>query len=75
MTEREDFCRAFAKRLKKRRKAAGMTQYDLADATDGEIGRSAIAGYEQVRHEPSAYAVYRMSAALGCSIEDLTGRW
>lgn len=73
MSERERFMHAFSKRLYKQRVKAGLTQKELA-AMCG-IGVNAVSSYETCAHEPGIYAVYRIAAALGCSIEDLTGRW
>lgn len=73
MSDREVFKRALGKRLLKRRKRAGMTQAELASASD--ITANSIHNYELGKHEMPAWALYRISAALDCSMEDLTGRW
>ncbi|MBR2804203.1 MAG: helix-turn-helix transcriptional regulator [Eggerthellaceae bacterium] len=71
--QRDDFKRALGKRLFKRRKRAGMTQAELARAS--EIKECSIRNYEQAKNDMPAYALYRISAALGCKMEDLTGVW
>ncbi|MBR2681370.1 MAG: helix-turn-helix transcriptional regulator [Exiguobacterium sp.] len=71
--QREAFKRALGKRLLKRRKRAGMTQAELARAS--EIKECSIRNYEQAKHDMPAYALYRISAALDCKMEDLTGVW
>ena len=50
-----------------------MTQAELASASD--IKECSIRNYEQAKNDMPAYALYRISAALGCSMEDLTGVW
>ena len=73
MTDRDVFRRALGKRLLKRRKRAGMTQAELASASD--IKENSIRNYELGKNEMPAWALYRLSAALDCSMEDLTGVW
>jgi transcriptional regulator with XRE-family HTH domain len=75
MSARDDFRRALGKRLHKMRKRAGMTIAELSEATGGEVGETAIGNYERSTHDAPVYAIYRLSAALGCPIEELTGRW
>lgn len=60
----------FADRLKEMRKRAGMTQQQLADASDIPIGT--IQGYEQGRRTPQTveYAS-RLANALGVPIDQL----
>ena len=70
---RQMFKRALGKRLLRHRKRAGMTQAELASASD--IKECSIRNYEQAKHDMPAYALYRISAALDCSMEDLTGVW
>ena len=72
-SERERFMRAFGKRLYKQRMKAGLSQQKLASICG--LGVNAISTYETCTHELGIYAVYRIAAALGCSIEELTGRW
>lgn len=59
----------FSERLKDLRKAARMTQQQLADASDTPIGT--IQGYEQGRREPSVEVASRMAAALGVQLDQL----
>ena len=73
MTDRDVFRRALGKRLLRHRKRAGMTQAELASVSD--IKENSIRNYELARHEMSAWALYRLSAALDCKMEDLTGVW
>lgn len=73
MSDREVFKRALGKRLLKRRKRAGLTQAELARVSD--IKENSIRNYELGKNEMSAWALYRISAALDCKMEDLTGVW
>lgn len=71
MSDREVFKRALGKRLLKRRKRAGLTQAELARVSD--IKENSIRNYELGKNEMPAWALYRISAALDCKMEDLTG--
>lgn len=73
MSDREVFKRALGKRLLKRRKRAGLTQAELARVSD--IKENSIRNYELGKNEMPAWALYRISAALDCKMEDLTGVW
>ena len=56
-------------KLKAARKAAGMTQQQLADA----LGCRAkdISRWESGLHEPGALTLKKMAQFLGCSMDDL----
>jgi len=65
----------FAARLKSLRKAAGLTQEQLAHAC-GWSGQSRIANYESSSpkaRQPKPDEAMRMAAALGVSVADLLG--
>ena len=55
--------------LKPRRKAAKLTQADLARAL--ETTRESIRGWELGLYWPSAQVLPEMAKALGCTIEEL----
>ncbi len=63
---------AIADRLKTRRAALDLSQYELADASG--IARTRIADYEQGRHEPSLDALLLLADALDVSTDWLLGR-
>lgn len=56
-------------KLRAARKAAGMTQAELAEA----IGcrQKDISRWEAGTHEPGALTLKKMAQALGCSMDDL----
>lgn len=64
-TFRFKFARSFYELLAK----SGMTQDDLACETD--INSATISRYMNGEVTPSAFNVYKIARALGCSIEDL----
>ena len=55
--------------LAPRRKAAGYTQEEMADALD--VSRSLLAAWETGRLWPSAARLPKMAEMLLCSIDDL----
>jgi transcriptional regulator with XRE-family HTH domain len=66
------------KRLRRVRKAAGMTLDDLAAALNKEYGTHAnkgtISKYENGIHEPNASTIFCLSRILGVSVDYLMGR-
>jgi ribosome-binding protein aMBF1 (putative translation factor) len=72
-SDREMFKRALGKRIKDHRKKLGMKQVDLARSLNIHVG--SLRNYEQAKNEMPAWMLYRISVALECSMEDLTGRW
>lgn len=56
-------------KLKRARKAAGMSQADLAE----KVGchQKDISRWESGLHEPGALTLKKMAQALGCSMDDL----
>mgnify|MGYP003319219046 CR=1 FL=1 len=56
-------------KLKQARKAAGMSQADLAE----KVGchQKDISRWESGLHEPGALTLKKMAQALGCSMADL----
>ena len=56
-------------KLKQARKAAGMSQADLAE----KVGchQKDISRWESGLHEPGALTLKKMAQALGCSMDDL----
>jgi transcriptional regulator with XRE-family HTH domain len=66
------------KRLRRVRKAAGMTLDDLAEALNKEYGTHAnkgtISKYENGIHEPNASTIYCLSQIIGVSVDYLMGR-
>jgi transcriptional regulator with XRE-family HTH domain len=66
------------KRLRRVRKAAGMTLDDLAASLNKEYGTHAnkgtISKYENGIHEPNASTIYCLSRILGVSVDYLMGR-
>lgn len=62
---------SFGQRLARLRKAAGFSQYDLADETG--ISQRMIAYYETTHSHPSLAAFPKIAAALGVSEDVLLG--
>jgi putative transcriptional regulator len=58
-------------RVKELRTAAGFRQEDLADRVD--VSRQTIISVESGRYNPSLELAWRLSKALGVTIEDLFG--
>ena len=56
-------------KLKRARKAAGLSQADLAE----KVGcrQKDISRWESGLHEPGALTLKKMAQVLGCSMEDL----
>lgn len=61
----------FAKRLKKLRKEAELTQKELANKIG--VSRATVAGYETKGKEPSYETLSKISKVLNCSIDYLMG--
>lgn len=59
-------------RLRRRRVAAGLSQVELADAT--ECSFSYISQLENGKYSASATILARLAKALGCEITDLMPR-
>jgi transcriptional regulator with XRE-family HTH domain len=57
----------FAEKLKQLRRAAGLTQAQLADHSGRGLG--AIRGYEQGDREPLLSTAFKLARALGVSVE------
>lgn len=55
--------------LKMRRKAAGMTQQDLAARLF--VHQTAVAGWENGRAQPSIDKLLRLSEIFGCTVDEL----
>lgn len=51
------------------RKSAGLTQQELSDLA--EVSRKSINAIENGIYVPSTVLALRISAALGCTVEDL----
>ncbi len=66
------------KRLRRVRKAAGMTLQDLSDALNKEYGTHAnkgtISKYENGIHEPNASTIFCISQIIGVSVDYLMGK-
>ncbi len=66
------------KRLRRVRKAAGMTLQDLSDALNREYGTHAnkgtISKYENGIHEPNASTLFCISQIIGISVDYLMGK-
>lgn len=66
------------KRLRRVRKAAGMTLQDLSDALNSEYGTHAnkgtISKYENGVHEPNASTLFCIAQIIGISVEYLMGK-
>lgn len=58
-------------KLRELRKAKGMTQEELAKASN--IHRVTISKYEAQKIDPSIESAGRLANVLGCTIEDLIG--
>lgn len=56
-------------RVKELRSAAGLRQEDLADRVD--VSRQTIISVEMGRYNPSLELAWRLSRALGVTIEEL----
>lgn len=66
------------KRLRRVRKAAGMTLQDLSNALNKEYGTHAnkgtISKYENGIHEPNASTIFCISQIIGVSVDYLMGK-
>ena len=66
------------KRLRRVRKAAGMTLQDLSDALNNEYGTHAnkgtISKYENGVHEPNASTLFCIAQIIGISVDYLMGK-
>jgi transcriptional regulator with XRE-family HTH domain len=66
------------KRLRRVRKAAGMTLQDLSDALNLEYGTHAnkgtISKYENGIHEPNASTIFCIAQIIGVSVDYLMGK-
>ncbi|HBP37653.1 MAG TPA: hypothetical protein DD640_02725 [Clostridiales bacterium] len=66
------------KRLRRVRKAAGMTLQDLSNALNQEYGTHAnkgtISKYENGIHEPNASTIFCISQIIGVSVDYLMGK-
>jgi putative transcriptional regulator len=60
---------AMDNRVKELRTAAGLRQEDLADRLD--VSRQTVISIESGRYNPSLELAWRLSKALGVTIEDL----
>jgi transcriptional regulator with XRE-family HTH domain len=56
-------------KLKAARKAAGLTQVELADKVG--VTQRDVSRWETGRREPGVLTVKKMAQALGCSMDDL----
>lgn len=56
-------------KLKAARKAAGMSQAQLAEAVG--CHQKDISRYESGQHEPGALTLKKIAQAIGCSMDDL----
>ena len=56
-------------KLKAARKAAGMTQQELAEKVG--VQQRDISRWESCKREPGVLIVKKMAQALGCSMDDL----
>jgi transcriptional regulator with XRE-family HTH domain len=61
----------FAERLKAARLKAGYSQNELARASGVPVGT--IRDYEQKRRDPGLSTIVKLMAALGASLDELTG--
>src|SRR4051812_10721106 len=59
------------RRIQTARKAAGLTQEQLAETADVNV--KTIRGVEQGRSEPELATMRRIAQALGTSVDDLAG--
>jgi transcriptional regulator with XRE-family HTH domain len=65
---------SFGEKLKAMRKAAGMTQAGLAEASGVPIGT--IRDYEQLKREPLLLTAAKIARALSVRLEEFTvGAW
>ena len=68
----------FGKRLRRLRKAAGLTLQDLADRLNDDYGMHAnkgtISKYENGIHEPNASTVYCIAQVLSANLDYLLGK-
>ena len=55
--------------LKERRKAAGMTQQELAAKLS--VHQTAVAGWEEGRFKPAMKRMLKLAKILGCTVDDL----
>ena len=62
-----------SERIKKYRKAAGMTQKYLAEVSG--TSERAIQQYEGGKRQPRLSQIRKLATALGCSISDLVDDW
>lgn len=65
----KEFLTAFGKRLAELRKSRGMTQEQLAEATD--LHRTYIGFIEQGKRDPTIGNVYKLAKALSVGLNDI----
>ncbi len=61
------------RRMKGMRRAAGLRQQDVADATG--VSRMTIANVEAGRQRPPLHRLLRVAALTGCQVTDLLPSW
>lgn len=66
---KDQFLRIFGIVMRNAIRYSGLTQEEIAKKTG--FKQSQISDYLYGRHTPSFYAVYKISKAIGCSLEDL----
>ncbi|MGE4276323.1 MAG: helix-turn-helix transcriptional regulator [Lawsonibacter sp.] len=60
-----------AEKIKQCRKAAGLTQTELAGALD--VAQNTISQYESGKRTPTVKKLLALSMLLGCSVDELAG--
>lgn len=68
-TKQEKFLNSLSKRLVAMRKSRGFTQEKLSEIA--ELDRVALANIETGRRRPTVTTLYKISDALGVSMQDL----
>jgi transcriptional regulator with XRE-family HTH domain len=65
----QDFYESVGRRIRAHRRARDLTQEQLAD--DVDLSRTSITNIEQGNQPVSAWLLWRLSAILGCSVNEL----
>lgn len=64
------FCQRFGRRIRRERKARGLTTREIADRLG--FNETLIGRYERGDGNISLYQAYRMTQAVGCSFADVS---
>ena len=69
--EKSDLLKIIGKNIQDIRVNEGLSQVDLVGKIEGSIDTTNISRIESGRTNPTVYTLYRISEALGVSVQDL----